>query len=105
MSEESTKPPKSDENISLIIYYTDSAKTRVKLNGSCLKQDKLAFTPKAILNFCIAYKSWPQYIFSLFGAVKLTKNTDPDIFILDTVLDLTRVDFLQCWMVVGLTRP
>ena len=57
LSKESITPPTSDENIPLIIYYTDSAKIRVKLNGSCLKHDKLAFTPKAILNFCIVYKS------------------------------------------------
>ena len=33
LSEERIKPTKSDENIPLIIYYTDSAKIRVKLNG------------------------------------------------------------------------
>ena len=50
LSEESIKPPTSDENIPLITYY-DSNKSKVKFNGSCLKQDKLAFIPKSNTKF------------------------------------------------------
>ena len=51
MLEEIIKPSTSDKNIPPIIYYNNSVKIQVKFNGSCLKQDKVAFTPKVIQTF------------------------------------------------------
>ena len=61
------------------------AKTRVEFNGSCLKQDKVTFNHKTIVNIYIVYELSPtlndfdpDLENCLFGAVKLTKNTDID---------------------------
>ena len=61
-------------------------KTRVELNGSCLKQDNATHYPRAIVNIYIAYEISKNYIISsfptlencLFGVVSFTKNTDID---------------------------
>ena len=66
-------------NYSITNYGT---KTRVKLNGSCLKQDKITFNHKKVVN--IAHKltgssssdNDPTLRNSLIGAVTLTKNAD-----------------------------
>ena len=59
----------------------------VQFDGSCLRPDQLNFAPIKIINLYIIYKikSWQYYVDtgftyrnSLFGAVKLTKNVDPD---------------------------
>ena len=55
-------------------------------NGSCLKQDKIGYTHKTIVNIYIVCEitknnpisSYPTYENCLFGAVKLTKNSDID---------------------------
>ena len=64
---------------------------KVKFKGSCLKQeDKVAFTSKSVVNFCIVYEldSWPQDLGTdftlggcLFEGVKLTKNVNPDKYL------------------------
>ena len=57
---------------------------KLKFKGSCLKQEfQAAFTPKNVIIFFIVYEldSWPRDVntdFTLFGGVRLTKNTDPD---------------------------
>ena len=38
------------------INYINNAKIRFKFDGSCLKQDKLTFTPKAALKFYIVFE-------------------------------------------------
>ena len=61
-------------------------KTRVKFNGSCLKQDKVAFNHGKVGNIYIAYEVSKSINISdylklencLFGAVKLTKYADID---------------------------
>ena len=61
-------------------------KPRVKFNGSCLKQDKVAYNHEKIVNIYIVYEISKNYNYStyptledcLFGAVSLTKNTDID---------------------------
>ena len=61
-------------------------KARLKSNKSCLKQDQITYNHGKIVNIYIAYelsfaesnKSYPKQENSLFGAVKLTKNTDID---------------------------
>ena len=65
----------------------NNIRIRLKFKGSCLKQeDKAAFTPNNVVNLFIVYEldrcsrdlntdfthDW------VFGAVKLTKNADPD---------------------------
>ena len=65
-------------------YY--SSKIRVKFNGSCLKQDKAAYSQRTIANIYIAYdisknyniSSYPTLENSLFGAVSLTEHANID---------------------------
>ena len=58
-----------------------------KFDGSCLKQKKVTFSHKNVVNICIVYEInlWlytqvDGFILgnSLFGDVKLTKNVDSD---------------------------
>ena len=64
-------------------------KTRVKFDGSCLKQDKVTFNHRKIVNICIVYEivkialignrdNYATLQDALFGAVKLTENADID---------------------------
>ena len=63
------------------------SKIRIRFTGSCLKQDKVTFNPRNVVNLIIFYAldTWSQDLNAnftlkdcLFGAVKLTKNADPD---------------------------
>ena len=85
LSDESTKPHAIFNNglapsLSYIV-----TKTRVKFEGQCLKQDKVTFTHKAVVNVYIFYEinlwncghdNYPTLENYLFGAVKLTKNAN-----------------------------
>ena len=61
-------------------------KTRVKFNGSCLKQDKIACAHKTIVNIYVVFEisknfdisSYPTFENCLFGAVSLNKHNDID---------------------------
>ena len=56
LSDENIKSPTtSDDSISPLIGYL-SIKTRLKFNGSCLKQNKITYTHRTIVNIYIAYK-------------------------------------------------
>ena len=65
-------------------YY--GSKIRVKINGSCLKQDKATYSPGTIANIYIVYEisknynisSYPTLENCLFRAVSLTKHADID---------------------------
>ena len=65
-------------------YY--GTKTRVEINGSCLKQDSATFDHGKVVNICIVYEiskninisDYATIENSLFGAAILTKNTDID---------------------------
>ena len=65
-------------------YY--GTKTRVEFNGSCLKQDKVTYNHRKIVNIYIVYEmsqiysisSYPSLENCLFGAVSFTKNADID---------------------------
>ena len=65
-------------------YY--GTKTRVEFSGSCLKQDKVTFNQRKIVNIYIVYEISKSINISdyltlencLFGAVSLTKNADID---------------------------
>ena len=86
-SDESIKPPsKSDDSLALLLSHIDT-NTRVKFVGSCLKQDKVTFSHKNIVNMYIVYEItlWnyvdsgdPTLGNSLLGAVRLVKNVDID---------------------------
>ena len=60
------------------------SKTRVKFNGSCLKQDKAAYSHGTIANIYIVYEisknynisSYPTLENCLLGAVNFTKHAD-----------------------------
>ena len=86
LSNESVKavsPSDSSLNPTLSCYHT---KLRVKSTGSCLKQPKISYTHRKVVNIYIVYElgasssnvndatlqNW------LFGAVTLTKNADID---------------------------
>ena len=58
----------SDNGLNSSICYNNSLKIRVKFDGSCLKQDKVIFTPKAILNFYFVSEVslWPYYVLLIF---------------------------------------
>ena len=82
LSDESIKPP--DNSLPAILKYTGKRRY-VKFNGSCLKQDKVTFNHGKIVNIYAVYdlKSNlnnfdPTLENCLFGAVKLTKNSDFD---------------------------
>ena len=75
----------SNYNItSELSYYC--TKTRVKFNGSCLKQDKATYSHGTIVNIYIVYEvnknyninNYPALENCLFGAVSLTKHVDID---------------------------
>ena len=61
-------------------------KSKLKFDGSCLKQNKITYNHKKIVNLYIVYEIRKSYIISdyptlencLFGAVSLTKNADID---------------------------
>ena len=63
-------------------------KIRVKFNADCLKQEKIAFNQVKIVNIYIVYEiqrsaninSYPTLKNCLFGAVKLTKHLDVDLY-------------------------
>ena len=66
-----------------LIY--DNARIKVKFNGDFLKQDKIMYSCKLVVNIYIVYKLTPTAKDSsvtlqncLFGALKLTKNADID---------------------------
>ena len=75
-------------------YY--GTKTRVEFNGSCLKQDRIIFNHRKVVNIYIVYEIDKSINISnyqapencLFGAVALTKNADIDKYkYSDMVLD------------------
>ena len=86
LSAESIKPPTtSDNSLTPELSYYDY-NIRVKFTGSCLKQPKITYTHKNVVNIYIVYKlvastshiDDPTFKNCLFGAVTLTKNADID---------------------------
>ena len=63
-----------------------STKTKVEFNGSCLRQDKIAYVNEIVVNIYIVYEINKNYDIStypilrncLFAAVTLTKKADID---------------------------
>ena len=84
--DESFKPPTtSDNSLNPVLNYYGT-KTRVKFTGSCLKQSKISYTHRKVVNIYIVYElgassshnNDPTLKNCLFGAVTLTKNADID---------------------------
>ena len=75
----------SGNSLSPLIDYIDN-KIRLKFNGDCLKQPKLTYSYRTIVNIYIVYELGasssvnddPTLKRSLFGTVKWTKNNDID---------------------------
>ena len=78
----------TNESVCPKLIWLNNSKIRLKFKGSCLKQkDKAPFTPNNVLNLFIVYEldRWSRDLNTdfflkdcLFGAVKLSKNADPD---------------------------
>ena len=84
-SDEIIKPPTTSNNslAPSLGYFIN--KIKVKFNGSCLKQDKITYTHGTIVTRYIVYKlssNLNNFVFALedclFGAVKLTENSNND---------------------------
>ena len=75
----------SDNSLNPTLSYYDT-KIRVKCTGGCLKQPKISYTHRKVVNIYIVYElgasssndSDPTLKKCLFGAVTLTKNADID---------------------------
>ena len=87
LSNESIKPPSAPNNFLTPSLNYVGTKIRVKLSGSCLKQDKVTYAHGNIVNVYIVYGinkkkntviSNPSLENCLFGTVTLTKNADID---------------------------
>ena len=86
LSSESIKSPTTSDNIltPALNYY--GTKTRVTFTGSCLKQSKISYTHRKVVNIYIVYElgasssdnNDPTLKNCSFGAVTLTKNFDID---------------------------
>ena len=83
MSDEIIKPPTtSNKRLAPELSYF-GIKTRLKFNGSCLKQDKITYTFRTKVNIYIVYEltlnlSYNDVVLEncLFGEVELTNNAD-----------------------------
>ena len=86
LSAESIKPTTtSDNSLNPELSYVDY-RIRVKFTGGCLKQSKITYTHKKVINIYIVFKLGvssshiddPTLKNCLFGAATLTKNADID---------------------------
>ena len=84
LSSESIKPPTKSDNSLTPALNCYGTKTKVTFSGSCLKQSKVSYTHRKIVNICIFYElgassshiNDPTLENCLFGAFTLTKNAD-----------------------------
>ena len=112
LSAESIKPPTtSDNSLTPELSYYDY-NIRVKFTGSCLKQPKITYTHKKVVNINIVYELGastahiddPTLKNCLFRAVTLTKNADIEkLGILFMELDLIE-DQVFLFQVVDLVK-
>ena len=112
LSAESIKPPTtSDNSLTPELSYYDY-NIRVKFTGSCLKQPKITYTHKKVVNINIVYELGastahiddPTLKNCLFRAVTLTKNADIEkLGILFMELDLIE-DKVFLFQVVDLVK-
>ena len=88
MSNEKINPLNTTNNsLSPKLRWLNNSKRKKEFKVSCLKQDKLSFTLRNVVNLFIVYvlDTWSQDLNTdfilkdcLFGAFELTKNADPD---------------------------
>ena len=87
LSDESIKPTTSNKVLNPSLDYVGT-KIRVKFNGDCLKQEKITFNHGKTLNIYLVYEiqkgvnisSYPAPENCLFGAIRLTKHVDVDLY-------------------------
>ena len=116
MSDEFIKPTATANYGVTLKFNYFGTKTRVWLNGSCLKQDKITFNYGTIVNIYFVHEKNKNYNTSsdptlekhLFGVVSLAKNLLIliSINILGMVLDLIGKDFFSrkwCWLECNLS--
>ena len=85
---ESIKPPSTFNKMPNPSVNYVGTKARVKFNGNCLKKEKNSFDHGKIVNIYTVYEveknvdisSYPALENCLFGAVKLTKHVDIDLY-------------------------
>ena len=113
LSDESINPPAARNNSLAPALNYINTKSWVKFNGSCLKQEKVTFTYKKVVNIYIVYEinvwSYTQGVsFSfwnpLFGAAKLIKNGDLDKHWYSEYIGLMLVEVSCYLIVVGLVK-
>ena len=88
LSDESIKAPTTSNKILNPSQNYVGTKARIKFSGDCLKQEKILFNHGKIVNIYIVYEiernvnisSYPTLENCLFGAVKLTKHVDVDLY-------------------------
>ena len=88
LSDQSIKAPTTPNKILNPSLGYLGSKIRVKFNGDCLKQERFIFNHGKIVNSYIIYEiekninisSYPAPENCLFGAVKLTKHIDVDLY-------------------------
>ena len=84
----SIKPPTTSNKVLNPSLDFVGTKARVAFSGDCLKQEKITYNHGKIVNIYIVYEieksinisSYPTLQNSLFGAVKLTKHVDVDLY-------------------------
>ena len=89
LSAESITPPSAPNNfLNPSLNYLD-AEIRVRFHGSCLKQPRISYTHRKVVNIYIIYKinkkdstasSDPTLENCLLGAVTLTKNVNIEVW-------------------------
>ena len=98
----------SDNNLNPEMNYFDNPIIQMKFDRNCLKQEKVKFIHKQVVNIYITYEKnvWPftagQYFTlesSLFGLLGWQH-----ILILISVNILMRVDIFRCLMLVGFVK-
>ena len=88
LSDDSIKPPTTPNKVLNHLLDYVGSKIRVKFRGDCLKQENITFNHGKIVNIYIVYEiersvninSDPALENCLFGAVKLTKHIDVDLY-------------------------
>ena len=88
MYDQSIKAPTTTNNfLNPSLNYVGS-KIRARFTGDCLRQEKIIFNHGKIVNIYIVYEieerlnisSYPTLENCLFGAIKLTKHVDVDLY-------------------------
>ena len=55
-SKENIRAALSDNSLAPALTYIHNSRITVKFEGNCLKRDKVSFTHRNVVNFCIVYE-------------------------------------------------